>query len=64
MRNMAFTVEIVSSTGEMSGGGETVYIYQFLQVAACRWLFRAVLKDGRDLHSFKSFGRAFHILVA
>ena len=48
----------------MSGGGETVYVYQFLEVVACRWLFRAFLKDGRDLHSFNAFGRAFHILVA
>ena len=48
----------------MSGGGETVYVYQFLEVVACRWLFRAVLKDGRDLHSFNTFGKAFHILVA
>ena len=48
----------------MSGGGETVCVYQLLEVVACRWLFRAVLKDGRDLHSFNTFGKAFHILVA
>ena len=44
--------------------GMLVFVYQFLEVPACKWLFSAVLKEGRDVHSFNAFGRAFHILVA
>ena len=62
---MAFTVRMMFITEECLGGGKgREYVYQFLDVTACKWLFRAVLKEGRDLHSFNAFVRAFHILVA
>ena len=44
--------------------GMLVFIYQSLEVPACKWLFSEALKEGRDVHSFNAFGRAFHILVA
>ena len=41
-----------------------LYCCQFLFAVSCRCNFSPVLKDSRDLLSFRACGRAFHILVA
>ena len=39
------------------------FFYQLRTAAACKWVFRAILKDASDPHSFMAFGKAFHIFV-